>query len=115
PFMRQYFAMLVACVLMLAVTGGCSAAKPITIVKDGTPNAYLLVQADAEKPRRAASELQAYIKKMSGAELPIVVEGEAVEMPQGMAVIHVGATAGAKKLGAKIPAGFDSRVFDDAF
>lgn len=112
--MRQYFAMLVACVLMLAVTGGCSAAKPLTIVKDGVPNAYILVQADAAKPKRAAEELQAYIKKMSGAELPIVIEGQPGEAA-GEVTIHVGATEGAKKLGAKIPAGFDSRVFDDAF
>jgi hypothetical protein len=51
------------------------AAAPV-LVEDGTPRATLVVSATAgETTRHAVAELAAYLRAMSGAELPVVEEG----------------------------------------
>ncbi len=56
----------------LAVQGAL-AAPGITLVRDGKPNAAIVIGTDpSEAVQAAAAELQEYLKKMSGAELPIV-------------------------------------------
>lgn len=57
-----------------------SHAAPITLVKDGKPNATIITQADAPKPIQAAGEdLQKYIQKISGVQLPLKTDGKAAE------------------------------------
>jgi hypothetical protein len=65
-------------------------ASAATLVRDGQPQATLIVARDAGAPvQLAASELQRYIEAISGAKLPIGTEGEAVS---GFPV-HVGRTS----------------------
>jgi hypothetical protein len=85
--------------LILASLGVLEAAaeNPTMIVKDGKPNAQIVVAA--EKRLRmvnlAALELQYYIQKISGARLPIVTTPDA-----GLPVkIYVGKSNAADKLG----------------
>lgn len=50
-----------------------------TLVRDGQPAGALVVPATAtDHERAAAEELRAYLARISGAELPVIVEGEAV-------------------------------------
>ena len=56
----------------LAVQGAL-AAPGITLVRDGKPNAAIVIGDDAsEAVQAAAAEVQEYLKKMSGAELPVI-------------------------------------------
>ena len=64
---------------ILSMLAGCAAARPasVTIVRDGKPTATIVVAADAgEFLAAAVKDLQTYIKKMSGAELPIAHSAE---------------------------------------
>ncbi|MHB0939900.1 MAG: DUF4838 domain-containing protein [Armatimonadota bacterium] len=115
--------LLVICSLALTVM---AAAAELTLVKDGTPNAVIIVEAapapaakpDPKKPapltnnQRAAQELQKYIEKMSGAKLPVVEEGQPVEGNPAVQIL-VGYTKAAAKLGVKIPSGFNPAIRPD--
>ena len=76
------------------------ATLPLTaaeLVRDGQPQAEIIV---SDKPlssvKTAAQELQKYIKKMSGAELPIVTKAT------GKTQIYVGTSEYTDKLGIKL-------------
>ncbi|MFQ5809615.1 MAG: DUF4838 domain-containing protein, partial [Armatimonadota bacterium] len=57
----------------LAAHGTAAVAAGVTIVRDGRPNAAIVIGDDpSEAVQAAAAELQGYIEKMSGAELPVV-------------------------------------------
>lgn len=59
---------LVAC----AVGSASAGAQDITLINDGKPAAQIVLPADADEIEKAAAEeLNAYLKKMSGAELPV--------------------------------------------
>jgi hypothetical protein len=59
---------LVACAIGSASAG----AQDITLIDDGKPAAQIVLPADADEIEKvAAEELNAYLKKMSGAELPV--------------------------------------------
>ena len=55
-------------------------AAPLTLVKDGQPNATIVVEADAsDNVKAAANDLQKYLQKISGVQLPLKTDGVAVE------------------------------------
>ncbi len=87
--------------------------RGVTLVAEGKPNAALIVEAESPKSLRAAEAIQTYVKKMSGAELPLVVEGQ--PLPDGLPPgrVHVGHTAAAK--GQNVPVGFNQAIHADAF
>ncbi len=59
-------------------------ATEIEIVKNGTPCAEIVVARDASKPELfAASELAEYVKKLSGADLHVGIEGQGVGRTAG--------------------------------
>ena len=99
--------------LSLVVILRVSDARALTLVKDGAPQAVLIVEADAPKSLQAAEALQKYLQKMSGATLLLVIEGEALPAAAPAGRVHVGHTAAAK--GQNVPSGFDPSVRDDAF
>lgn len=99
-------------VALLLAGASLLAAAPLVIVRDGLPRATIIVAASESTADRAAAELQKYIEKMSGARLPIVKEGAPAN---ATVAILVGHTATAKKLGVKIPAGFNPAVRPEAF
>jgi len=103
--------------LIVSIFVGISLLKaaPITIVENGKPQAVIVVASDEPKADKAATEIQKYIEKMSGAKLPIVKEGEPVNTDVS---IFVGHTKAAAKNGVKIPSGFkevvgDPKVFEE--
>ncbi len=68
-----------AIALALAVGGCMGSAMAITIADEGRSAATIVVPATASTTERfAAQELQRYLQAISGAELPIVGEGDAV-------------------------------------
>ena len=68
------------------------------IVKNGQPTAVIVTAADAPKMVQfAASELQTYIHKISGAKLPITSE-----KPSSGNVIYVGESIGTQQLGLSV-------------
>lgn len=97
---------------LLALAMSVQSAFALTLVDNGNPNAAIIVEADSEKSQKAAEAIRKYIEKISGAELPIIVEGEAETVPHENA-IHVGHTAAAK--GQEVPSGFDPAIRPDAF
>jgi len=106
--------------LMILLLGSPAPANAavLTIVNDGQPRAAIVVEkppadADAAQQKRfeqrvvdPARDLQVYIKKMSGAELPLLTEGDALPANTPV-VIYVGHTAAAKQAGVRIPSGFN--------
>ena len=124
---RIRFAILIAA----AMVARPSVAGELTLVQDGKPNAVLVVAADVSPPaggeqagkkvaakqsqnQRAAEALQTYIERMSGAELPIVEEGQPLE-PEPAVQVLVGHTQAAKKLRVKIPGGFNPAMRQEIF
>ena len=107
--------LILSAVLLLALAPRPTAANEI--VKSGQANAVIIVaQEDNETgdTAKAASEIQVFVKKMSGAELPLVKEGEPI--PDGKAIrIYVGHTVAAKKAGVQIPSGFNPKIRPDIF
>ena len=100
------------CIAIAIVGISGAAAAPLTIVENGQPRAALVVAANEPKADKAAAAIQIYIEKMSGARLPIVKEGDAVDAAVSILVGH---TAAASALGVRIPAGFNPAIRPDAF
>jgi hypothetical protein len=90
-------------------SAACAEAK-MTLVKDGKPQATIVVAVDASKNAKiAAEELQLYVQKMSGAKLPIVTDDKA---PDG-ALVMVGRSS---LTGAvKIPDGVTGNLREEGF
>ena len=88
-------------VLFIGLLAPCL-AQSAALVRDGRPQATIVVAKDAGPTvQLAATELQRYVEKISGARLPIVQEGEAVTgFP-----IYVGKTAATATLVPKEPEG----------
>jgi len=67
-------------VLLGVALAGCSAASdagPLTLVKNGQPNATIVMQANAPAPiKSAATDLQKYLAKISGVTLPLKTDGK---------------------------------------
>jgi len=98
--------------LLLSLWAFIPGGIAMTLVEDGRPAAALVVEADAPKSLQAAEAIRDYIEKMSGAKLPLVVEGsESADLPKTR--VHVGHTSAAK--GQGVPSGFDPTVRPDAF
>ena len=73
---RRHLALLVAaCTFFVTTTPGCAATPRPDVVRDGQANAEIVIGQDPPRAARlAANELQTYLEKISGAELPIVHE-----------------------------------------
>ncbi len=84
----------------LVLLAGCApfAGRPVAIVEDGQPRATILIPAGADEQTEQAARLLAdYVKRSSGAELPVATE------PGSQPVtIHVGLTDYVKGLGLGI-------------
>jgi hypothetical protein len=68
---------ILVCYLLLPLNA--SLAAPLTLVQDGEPRATIVVQAKAPLAlEMAATDLQRYIKKITGVELPLKTDGKMV-------------------------------------
>jgi hypothetical protein len=89
--------------LLVLLLGGIFTAQAwaVTLVQDGKPNGVIVTSADApDSVRLAASELQHYIEKVSGARLPIQNEPLAAHEP-GVNVF-IGESAFTRALGLRL-------------
>ena len=70
--MRQCFRFLLTLALFVGAVAPAVAAKTFVLVEQGRPVATIVTAASASTNARAAAlELQRYVRKMSGAELPL--------------------------------------------
>jgi hypothetical protein len=89
-----------------------AATNGLLLVEDGQPRASIVVAAQADaKTRVAANELQAYVAKISGAELPITTETNQVV---GTTVL-VGRSRLTDRLGIKVPSGLTHSRREEGF
>jgi len=94
--MKSTISAFVILILVLLSSGACT-ATPVKLVVDGKPNAQIVIADDAPSiVKYAAGELALYVKKMSGAKLPVVNAPKA-----GVNSIYVGESAFTKKLHIK--------------
>ncbi|HRJ72510.1 MAG TPA: DUF4838 domain-containing protein [Terrimicrobiaceae bacterium] len=91
--------LLVRCLAVLALLlASCLPGLCLSLVKDGQPDAILVVpDDDVFVPRFAAKEFQHHVKRSTGAELPILTETEAEGRPG--ARVYFGATKALKAAG----------------
>lgn len=88
--MNKYFQIFTAQFFLLALVLTFADAKPLALVKDGQPNATIVLQAKAPPPvATAARDLQEYILKITGVALPLVNDGQ----PVAGITLHVGKTS----------------------
>lgn len=80
----------------LLAVDGWAGAEGFTVTKDGKPACSIIIAKDARKAARfAAAELQAHVRQITGAELPVATDGAA---PEG-AKILVGESALTRAMG----------------
>ncbi|MHB0937748.1 MAG: DUF4838 domain-containing protein [Armatimonadota bacterium] len=100
-------------VLALAMAGAQAAGK-LTLVKDGKPAcAIIIAEKASENAAFAANELQQYVKKISGAELPIYLDSQKI-MHYGPLVL-VGRSQYTDMLGLKIPDGVSPSLREEGY
>lgn len=106
-------------------------AFAVTLVRDGKPEATIVISEAAynakpytrtlwgagtpeQKIRLAANDLQAYLKKISGAELPILSDAMKLNLI-GQPVIYVGESNMTKLLKLKYPTGVTKDFNEDGY
>ena len=98
--------------LLLAAGFAAMPAKALTLIENGQPNATIVIAKDAPyKNQLAARELQAYLKKISGAELPIVTDEQDVSGKR----ILVGRSRFTDSLKIAIPNGWSLEEIKEAY
>lgn len=115
---HRYFTTAGACGAMLATA---TMAQAVTLVKNGAPQATIVVAKAALEPRAedkaaqkinvAAHDLQTYIQKMSGATLPLVADDAATTGT----VILVGKSSRTGKYNNAIPDGLTPQRNEEGF
>jgi len=102
-------------ILLLALAmAGAQAAGKLTLVKDSKPAcAIIIAEKASENAVFAANELQQYVKKISGAELPIYLDSEKIEH-QGPLVL-VGRSRYTDASGLQIPDGVTSNLREEEY
>lgn len=93
--MKRTFCLMLA-VVLLSLAGSSSAAEGLSLARDGKSD-YTIVLPDKPTPveSTAANELRDHLKQATGADLPIVAEGQ---VAVGQKAILVGATQRTKQL-----------------
>ena len=85
----------------VAMSSTAAPDRAFTLVKDGKPTATIVIAKEADKAARfGAHELQYFVKRMTGAELPLVTDEATVEGSR----ILVGESEDTRKLGLMTPA-----------
>jgi len=103
-----------AVVFAAAFTCSCASRKgTLVLVRDGEPQASIVIAAEAsENARVAAEELQHYVEKISGARLPILTDDAPVEGT----VVLVGRSRLTERIeGLMIPSGATRNLREEGF
>ncbi len=100
--------------VLLALSAVCG-ADDLYLVRAGKPAAQIVLGQDASaQARQAATELQTYLQRMSGADIPVVekpVPGPAAHILIGQAAAKEFGAA----LGLKIPSGLTANFDDEGY
>lgn len=104
------------CIVVLMCTARIANADPqgggFEIVRDGRPQATIVIAADAgQKVKLAAEELQSYIRKISGVTLPMVTDSDD---PEGRLIL-VGKSKLTQAIDVAIPAGLTGARREEGF
>src|SRR5437868_15408253 len=103
---------LTALLLLTLNPSGFAAAKGFVLVEEGRPKATIVTAAKpSENAAAAARELQHYVRKMSGAELPIATDEQEITGP----AILVGASRFTEIADLKIPSGLTPQLQEEGF
>ena len=100
--------------LLALAMAGARAADKFTLVKDGKPACAIIVAEQAsENAAFAANELQQYVKKISGAELPIYLDSQ--KIMHHAPLVLVGRSQFTDTLGLKIPDGVTPSLREEGY
>ncbi len=89
-----------------------AAPQTFALVKEGRPAATLVLAADASPSvKLAAEELREYVKRISGAELPLATDAEPVEGPR----ILLGMNRHTAAMNLEVPSGFTRELREEGF
>ncbi len=100
------------CGLILVLALCAAPAHALVLVRDGKPLATIVIAADAgEKVKTAAADLQQYLKKMSGAEIPLRTDADQLTGP----LVLVGASKLTQPLPVSIPSGVTTTRREEGF
>jgi len=105
----------ILCVLVAASAAAVSEAADLVLVEAGQPKAVIVVGADpSAQARAAATELQGVLRRMSGAELP-VVENLPEEAGPRVLVGQSAAREEAAAMGLEIPSGLTFEFNEEGY
>lgn len=91
------FKLRLMCLLAISLALTVGSASALTLVKDGAPASVIVVAKDAPASALfAVQELQYHMKKMSGADIPVVTDDQAVD---AASLVLIGRSALTDKLG----------------
>lgn len=97
-------------VFLLAGSLSAGSTSAMTLVAEGEPRATI-VAGPSDQAQEAAQELQHYLRRMSGAILPIQAEGAAAEGPR----ILVGQSQAVREMGLDLPTGITADLDEEGF
>jgi hypothetical protein len=104
---------LAALAVLVSLAAFRLAAADFVLVRDGRPAATIVTAAaPSENARAAATELQRYVRRISGAELPIATDTSA---PSGPLILVGASSFTAQTPGLRIPSGLTSQLREEGF
>src|SRR5690348_9996469 len=106
---------LICLLLNLGPLVATSGEASLVLIDHGQPKAVIVVGANpSEQARQAASELQLYLRRISGAELPII---EKLPDEKSIPILVGQAAAATRSLpgGLKIPSGLSPNFNDEGY
>jgi len=75
-------------ILLLALAASAQAAGQFVLVKDGKPAcAIIIAEKASDNAKFAATELQQYVEKISGAKLPIYLDSEKIMLDEPLVLV----------------------------
>lgn len=102
-------------VAALVMAASIASAADLVLVNAGKPNASISIGKNpSEAARKAADELQLFIKRISGVQLPIAAEPD-VAYPVKILVGQSAAKSEANAMGIKIPSGLNYKFDDEGY
>ena len=109
--LRSFLSHSLVIATIFMIVGVRAASAAFILVRYGKPASTIVVAAKAsENARAGATELQRYVRKISGAELPIVGD----EQSPGGPLILIGSNRFTEKMtGLKIPSGITPQLREE--
>ena len=104
--------------VMLSVIGLLAFAAKVTLVRDGKPNAVIVIaETPTENAKIAGEEFQKYIEKISGAKLAIETPDVIAfkKFPEGSVFVLIGRSKLTEEMKVTIPSGVTKNLQEEGF